>query len=1227
MASKVEILGGQLDGSVLENAASESTLRELIDAVKRLEGTTKANKPGGSKSGSNNPEIDTKDANAALDALGKGVGKGAAAVTGGLNKLSGAAGSVAGGLGKLSGAALAAAGSVAKSLGQMGGLISTGNNNLSQFAGALNTLPGPLGTFASAIASGIAVLEEYQQTQRELSKTGASFNNSMMEMRVTAARSGLSLADFAGVLKQNAESIGGLGDTITDGAKKLANVGNAVGASGLDQSFMRLGMSSTQARIAAMRFSTELVKGDRVRRASATQLASASLDYEKDLDLLAKQTGKSKDALRAFSEGLIKGGGALTFAFAKMSPQMQAAMKGIMDRVGATMGQGAQDALADIFSGAAAPSTEAAAMFQAQMPGVIAVFKQMKETSALEATNETERAAKAAKMDSLNAEVSFQQLKYLQTARGKFEMENIKKLAPAQQEFLRGLQAQAKSLSEQGIDINTASKEDIERVLAAKRAEQERQTALDKGFNAFQATITKISSAIQTTFFSILSPILEKLAGGLENLMTRFGEIGTAIEDMGIAMETITPVIDFIVDMLGITLGTAFETMAFVVSKVWDGMQALLSPIQELFAAFGILGTDTEGVTNGFKTLMDGINATYLIVRDILGGTFDFLFQIIRTFIGVVTDIVNVFTSVFQPQIQWVSSKIKDFADFISDIGPEILRGIRAFFSAEGPKAFAAGVKTMLQTATGTVLGRIADIIPDWAGGKQLAETAKGMTQAGEESRKEYTKQKDAALAQADARSAAVSKEIETKKAETAQATVNFKTNLNSGRAALAERRARERADAESAADRKNAKRDQEATDAMERSKAAAIKSMRERAGIESAAPAVAPSPGMGGTVPGTAEVAPPINQDQQKNLELIKNAMIKQGITDPKMIAATLGNVMKESGGKTQDENLNYKNTSNDRIRSIFKSATKGKSDAEINEMKSSPEKMAEANYGAGTKLGTGMGNTEVGDGWKYRGRGFIQLTGKSNYSAASKSIFGDDRLVKNPDMANDPAVAAEISAWFMKRGSTGMAKRMGIDRNNMTQDQANALATSTIAGTNVVTAGGYLGVETLSKVNKFAGSSQIAAIAGSPATPQLSQQEKFLAENRSKLSAEQQAQLDAKTKTDTATAAAKPTSPRVTVPASSSAVVAATTAPSATVAAVDTVAAEKDAKEKDAKEKATQTQTATPPAGTTMQDVIASLNTNIALLTQLQAKAVSIAEQQLRATNSLSRDAYKAV
>jgi predicted chitinase len=234
-----------------------------------------------------------------------------------------------------------------------------------------------------------------------------------------------------------------------------------------------------------------------------------------------------------------------------------------------------------------------------------------------------------------------------------------------------------------------------------------------------------------------------------------------------------------------------------------------------------------------------------------------------------------------------------------------------------------------------------------------------------------------------------------------------------------------------------------------------------------------------GSTVPGAS--APAMKQDVKQNMELIKAALVKQGITDPKMIAATMGNVMKETGGKNISENLNYGGTDNSRIRKIFGSRAAGKSDAELDSIKKDPKQMAEMMYGSGTAIGQGMGNTEAGDGWKYRGRGFIQLTGKSNYAAASKAIFGDDRLVKNPDLLDNPQVAAEVSAWYMKKGQAGMAKKLGIDTNNMSQEQANLLATSQIAGGDIRKKGA-IGQEISAKVDKY--SSQMAGLAGAPVT-----------------------------------------------------------------------------------------------------------------------------------------------
>jgi peptidoglycan L-alanyl-D-glutamate endopeptidase CwlK len=61
-------------------------------------------------------------------------------------------------------------------------------------------------------------------------------------------------------------------------------------------------------------------------------------------------------------------------------------------------------------------------------------------------------------------------------------------------------------------------------------------------------------------------------------------------------------------------------------------------------------------------------------------------------------------------------------------------------------------------------------------------------------------------------------------------------------------------------------------------------------------------------------------------------------------------------------------------------------------------------------------LGNSAQGDGDRYKGRGFIQLTGKHNYSIYSAKLGLGDLLVRQPESANDPVIAARVLAAFLK-------------------------------------------------------------------------------------------------------------------------------------------------------------------------------------------------------------------
>jgi hypothetical protein len=79
------------------------------------------------------------------------------------------------------------------------------------------------------------------------------------------------------------------------------------------------------------------------------------------------------------------------------------------------------------------------------------------------------------------------------------------------------------------------------------------------------------------------------------------------------------------------------------------------------------------------------------------------------------------------------------------------------------------------------------------------------------------------------------------------------------------------------------------------------------------------------------------------------------------------------------------------------------------------------EAKYGFGTAAGKRLGNTQPGDGYKYRGRGFIQLTGRYNYGRYGNAIGVD--LLSQPDMALRPDIAARIFAEFFHASGASLA------------------------------------------------------------------------------------------------------------------------------------------------------------------------------------------------------------
>jgi putative chitinase len=137
-------------------------------------------------------------------------------------------------------------------------------------------------------------------------------------------------------------------------------------------------------------------------------------------------------------------------------------------------------------------------------------------------------------------------------------------------------------------------------------------------------------------------------------------------------------------------------------------------------------------------------------------------------------------------------------------------------------------------------------------------------------------------------------------------------------------------------------------------------------------------------------------------------------GVTSPQELANFMAQVSVESGGLSRlDEGFRYTRgirqiTVDAGVRSALREGPEALEAARVEALEGRPERLADLMYGGR------MGNDQPGDGYKYHGRGYIQLTGKNQYRAAGEALGLD--LVNQPELAAQPEHAAAIAVLYWK-------------------------------------------------------------------------------------------------------------------------------------------------------------------------------------------------------------------
>jgi putative chitinase len=146
-----------------------------------------------------------------------------------------------------------------------------------------------------------------------------------------------------------------------------------------------------------------------------------------------------------------------------------------------------------------------------------------------------------------------------------------------------------------------------------------------------------------------------------------------------------------------------------------------------------------------------------------------------------------------------------------------------------------------------------------------------------------------------------------------------------------------------------------------------------------------------------------------------LSNSLPSHNIVTVEEVAEFLAQTAHESNNYTQlHENLNYSSAGlHATFPRLFPTVESAVPYAR------QPEKIGNKIYA--NRIGNG--DESSGDGYRYRGRGILQITGRSNYATCSQDLYHDDRLLTNPDLLQDYQGAVDSACWFWtKHGLTAL-------------------------------------------------------------------------------------------------------------------------------------------------------------------------------------------------------------
>lgn len=493
----VEFLGGQLDGTVLNNMASEATMRELLAAVKQNSGGGSGG--SGARTGGSTPASKLRKNSSVMTKLADGLG----------NQIGNAIGAV----------------------GSMGAMLLTGNTKLSAYTRTLNDqviskLPifgGLLGGVGGLLNDSIEVLEEWNDSLKLGTTSGATFGNSILRASKAATASAMNLDDFMRMMNEHSPIMLNLGKTVTEGAEKFSRLSKKLNREGglATNTLRQMGYSARDVNEAFIRYIDITGMGMRGDKKSDDDLLNSFGKFQLHLVRMGYLTGKTVKQLEG-QMAVANQDIVFKMQMAKLTPKQRDKINTALSSYVSMYGESGAELFKALFLGMP-PGNEDAQNLFVLMPHLVGSMRDS-INSAKHGTAEIEQ---------YTAETEDKLIKtMLQSAKSANGLEGMLNAAGAShgdaQKFRQAIQPILEQLIKHG-DITKLTEPQLRAMFKEAKKEAKARDALTEFLNNFEMAMQNLKFQLM----EMLYPLLDDLAIYMEkqDLPDKVRQFGVLLKD------------------------------------------------------------------------------------------------------------------------------------------------------------------------------------------------------------------------------------------------------------------------------------------------------------------------------------------------------------------------------------------------------------------------------------------------------------------------------------------------------------------------------------------------------------------------------------------------------------------------------------------------------------------------------------------------------------------------